>query len=252
MPVQRRLVVAGTDDGRRRRAVPLVADLHDLVLVDRILQSLAKTPVPENVVAERRRPRVAVEPQLVEAVQHAADGGQAVRPVQARELRLRYVPGELQRAGLEVGGHRVSVRVELEDDLVDLGSATPVALVGDHAHVVALDPLDGLKGPGADDRRTVGKAVGRGLGRDLRPDVGRQDVDDRAEHVGLGFRAVEPDRVVVDRDHVLDEVRIGREVRHLVLDDVVEREDHIFGRERHAVLPGDAVAQVERPGLAVG
>jgi len=88
----------------------------------------------------------AVEPELVEADDHAPDRVDVLRAVDRVELRRGDVPGALDGPRLHVLRHRVLVLVGLEDDLVDLGRALPVILIRDHADELALLPLHALEG----------------------------------------------------------------------------------------------------------
>ncbi len=156
------------------------------------------------------------------------------------------------RTGAQIELHGVGILVDLEEELVDLGSAAPVVLVGHETNEPVRLILDDLEGAGADHGRLVGVGVGGRLGIDLRPDMRGQDRHGEPEHVRLGTRADEAHRVGVDGDHALDERRVAGERPHVVVDDVVEGEDDVAGRERTPVLPRHPPAQREGPRLAVG
>ena len=250
--VDRGLVVVGADDRGGRLRVPEVPDVDDLLLVDRPVERAAEGGVLEHRVPQRGLVRVAVEAHVVEAVQDAADGRQVLIGVQRLELRLGDVPGDLDGAGLEVGGHGVLVLVQAPHDLVGLGRAAPVVLVRHGAHVLAALPLDDLERTGADHRRLVGEGVGDLRGGQLAPDVLGKDGDRHPEHVRLGLAAGELDRLRVERLHRLDVLGVPDVVADLVLDDGLEREHHVVGVERLPVLPLDAFTELERPHLAVG
>ena len=174
-----------------------------------------------------------------------------VSPLQRLDLRRRDVDGEVDGAELEVLGERVLVLVDLEDDLVDLGLAAPVVLVGHAADELALLPLHDLERSGADDRRAV-EVLGRlVVGLELAPDVLRHDRHPHGEDVGLGLVALDDDGGVVGRRDRLDAVERREERGELEVLLVVEAEGDVLGRQRLAVAPHDALADLEGPGEAV-
>ena len=134
-----------------------------------------------------------------------------------------------------------------------VGFCAPVRGVADQLHVLVLLELHRLERARADDRHRVAEGVAHLVGAQLAPDVLRQDVDVhlREQHVGLGRAAVDLERGVVDRDGLLHVLEVDGQA-HLVLDDGVEREGHVARRERLAVLPLHARADLERPLLLVG
>ena len=89
------------------------------------------------------------------------------------------------------------------------------------------------------------------FGADLAPDVLGEDRDPGTDHVGLGLAAADLHGEVVHRHGFLDERREAGEGAHVVVDDVVVGERDVGGGDRLAVLPLDALAQMEGPGLAV-
>ena len=112
-------------------------------------------------------------------------------------------------AVLERLHHGVVVVVELEDDLVYLGSAPEVVGVGLQARELAFLPLHGLEGTGA-DHRLVLEALGL-VRRNILPDVLGQDVDVRVQHLDRGFLGLEHHRVLVwclDALYLLDGVDV--------------------------------------------
>ncbi len=169
------------------------------------------------------------------------------------ELLRRDHLGAVDGPALEVLHHGVGVGVVLEDDLVDGRLLAPVGGVADQLHVVVLLELDGLERARADDRHRVAEGAFHGLGVELAPDVLRQDVDVhlREQHVGLGRGAVDLERGVVDGDGLLDVLEVDGQA-HVVVDDGIEGEGDVARRERLAVLPLDARADVEGPRLLVG
>ena len=188
-----------------------------------------------------------VERQLDQVLLVGGLGRDAGLALERVELRDRHAERHVDVPRLEVHRHGVLVGVVLEDDLVDLGRALPVVLVGDHARVAGLLVLDGLERPGADDRRVVLELVGGVLARDLAPDVLGHDRDPHAQDVGLGLGQDELDGRVVDGHGLLHVDRVGREGREVVLDDVVVGEGDVVGGERLAVLPRDAGVDLEGP-----
>ena len=237
------MVVAGA-------AWPPYRDRRDLLLVDRPVERLAELPVLKGGIAAAGS-RVAVEADLVEAVGVDRARLDAGHVQQLAVLRVEQAGGAVDGAGLEVLHHRVRVGVVVEEELLDRRRAAPVAGVGHQLHVAVLLPLHALERPGADVGRRVRVLVGGVLARDLGPDVLGEDRHPHGEHVGLGLGALELHRGVVDGGRRLDALGGGREVREVVLVDVVVGEGDVLGRERLAVLPLDAAADGERPGLAV-
>ena len=168
------------------------------------------------------------------------------------ELGRRDAHGVVQSPGLEVLGHRVGVLVDLHHELVDGGLALdPVVRVLDHLHVLALLDLGRLEGPGADDRRLVDVGRGQAGHRHLGPDVLGQDRDPETQHVGLGLGADHLHREVALRHDLDDVVGVAGEGREVVLDDEVVGERDVRRREGLAVLPLDALPELEGPRLAV-
>ena len=168
-------VVVGRDHRVGRLGHAAVGDRAELVLVDRPLQGLTEPPVLEDGVAKRGATRVAVEAQLVVAVDVHGPDLHALRMGELVHLRLQQAEAAVDRARLHVLAHGVGVGVLLEDDLVDVRRAAPVALVGLHDEVVRLLPLHALERAAAHDRRRIGVDAGGRLGRDLRPDMLGQD-----------------------------------------------------------------------------
>ena len=154
MPVEVRVVEVDLEDGRAGIGVGLVGEGGELVLVHRPVQRLAELDVAEDGVAQRRA-LVAVERQVVERLLRAGLRLERRLALQRLDLRRRDVDGEVDLPQLQVLRQRVLVLVVLEDDLVDLGLAAPVLLVGHAADELALLPLHDLEGAGADDGRLV-------------------------------------------------------------------------------------------------
>ena len=209
-------------------------------------------PVAQHWVAQRARLVETVELEVVPVVVGVGDGLEVRVAFEGRELRLGQAPGSVEVAGLEVGDHGVGILIHEEVDVVDGRLGAPVGGVAHHVDVAALLELDGLERPAADERQFGVVAVRGDLRGNVLPDVLGNDRHPHALEVGLGVRADDAHRSRVEGDRALDAVSRVREVGHAVLDDVLEREGHVGGRQRHAVLPLDARADVDRPGLAVG
>ena len=230
--------------------VRLVGEGGELVLVHRPVERLAELDVLEHRVAERR-PLVAVERQVVERLLRARLGGETLLALQRLDLRRRDVDGEVDGAELEVLRQRVLVVVHLEDDLVDLGLAAPVVLVGHGADELALLALRDHERARADDRRLVEVLGGLVVGLELAPDVLGDDGDPHGEDVGLGPVALDDHGGVVGRGDRLDAVERREEGGELEVLLVVEAEGDVLGRQRLAVTPHHALADLERPGETV-
>ncbi len=230
--------------------VRLVAEGGELVLVHRPVERLAELDVLEHRVAEGRA-LVAVERQVVEGLLRARLGGETLFALQRLDLRRRDVDGQVDGAELEVLRQRVLVLVDREDDLVDLGLAAPVVLVGHAADELALLALHDLERARADDRRLVEVLGGLVVGLELAPDVLGHDGHPHREDVGLGPVALDDHRGVVGRGDRLDAVERREEGGELEVLLVVEAEGDVLGRERLAVAPHDALADLEGPGEAV-
>ena len=203
MPAGRAAPGPGWDDGVGRLGESGVSDVDDLRLVDGPRQSPAEVHVTQNGVAERLL-LVAVERQVVVGRCGEADGGETLGGLQRFELRRRDVVGGVDDALLQFLHHRIGVLVAEEEDLVDLGTAAPVAGVGDHLHVAAFVPLHGLERPRADNGRRV---LVRGAGflwAHVLPDVLRQNRYPEPEHVCLRRVALELQRVIVESNGLDD------------------------------------------------
>ena len=242
----------GHDQRRARQGVAVEGGGDDLVAVDGVVQGLPEHRVAQHGVALRAGAGVAVEGQLGELPRGGLAGLDARRRRERAELRERHVDGGVDVAQLQVLHHGVGALIGEDVEVGDVRRAAPVVGVGLEMDVLADLPADDLEGPRADDRRLVLKARAGGLARDLRPDVLRQDGHHHAQHVRLGSLRVDLDGVRAGRLGAGDAVGVDGQVREVVLDDVVEGEGHVGGRERHAVLPLHALAGLERPGLAVG
>ena len=140
----------------------------------------------------------------------------------------------------------VGSEMNLKVTLSSFGRLAPVVGVLHELDTVALDPARELEGAGADGVGRV--AVGAGGGDD--DGVAPGEV---GEERALGRVEADLDGGVVDGGYLVDSVEelllgVGRALGH----GAVEGEDHVLGGEGGAVVQGDAVAQVEDPGEAVG
>jgi hypothetical protein len=142
---------------------------------------------------------------------------------------------------------------ELEVDLVEIGPVLhPVFVVADEVDVGAALPLLELERAGADRRRVhlVRGVVGALV--DVRGDD-RGGGDLHREHQRAeGLAEHDLHRAVVGGGDALDLVGVDRAPARMDLrQEHVEREDDVLGRERLAVVPGDALLQVEGVGERV-
>ena len=282
-------VAGGRADGGPLRVGQTVLHVgDDPVLVDAVGDRLAESQVPEPV--ELLRCDVGLTGLLVHTgvhVERQEVRPEPRAPPVDREVALglqRLQLGEL------LAEHPVYVRVPgqeggefgrevLDDDVNDLVQVRePVAgPVGEPVAGIARQDQP-LAGRVARDRERSGADDLGGVGVDAPHrreapvvHVGPQDVlrvDRRAHRAEEGrrrHRQDDPDGVVVQRRdlHAVRpplagvvevaelERRAGRGRDVVVVDDPVEREVHVAGGERPAVVPGHVAAQVERPGQAV-
>ena len=137
--------------------------------------------------------------------------------------------------------------VDAEDDLVDRRGAVPVVRVGLHPEVLALLPLDQVERARDHGVGEVLEAL-QLLDGEAAPDVLGQDqvVAGQARDQRRPVR-LPHDRLVVDGLDALG-VRVAVAPRaDVVLDDEVARPHEVLRRDRDAVAPRQAVAEVERP-----
>src|SRR5439155_11754759 len=106
------------------------------LLIDRVRNRSPEAEVPEGRIGRaelrrvpRRLARVAVQRELVEAALLSLEGYDALRRLEAFEGRRGNVVRGVDLALFQGEHHRVGVREEPEDDLVDRGLAAPVARV---------------------------------------------------------------------------------------------------------------------------
>jgi hypothetical protein len=152
----------------------------------------------------------------------------------------------------------LGVRIDLEDQAVQLRRPAPVVLVGLQDDLVVVAPLLEHEGPGADG---IVAEVLAGLDRRLRADHAVPDHGKAGEEGRESMLELERDGVVVDRlvgiDGAIGEVDVAFD-RTGVVDRVrvaflqaVEALHEALGIEGRAVMEGDALAQVEGVGHAV-
>ena len=176
--------------------------------------------------------------------------------------------GDVEVTGLELGD-RLVAQEALDEDLLDLRGALEVVRVRLELGVLVGLVADELVGAGADRRggRERDRLDGLGIGRleeVLRHDR-RLGVGQVAGVVRVRRLERQRDRVVVDDVDALGLAgarvddglraldRLPRGAREADRRDqrAVDRELDVLGRERLAVMPVDALAQMERPGQAV-
>ena len=174
----------------------------------------------------------------------------------------RHLVDPLQRALLEVGDHRVRVRVELEHDGVGVRRGAVVVRVRpEHDLALLLVALDRV-GAAGDERvqvllRCVGLEPGAVAADQRLPlvlghDEQRLQLLKRVAHRPV---VVNHERRRVGRLGVLDVRHGGGRHRRrpvLVLDDRVDRPRRVLGGHRLAVRPLGVRLELERPVLAVG
>ena len=152
--------------------------------------------------------RVVVDPDLDEAaVDRAFDGDVLVAFHLVDELG-GHLLHDVDLALLERGGEGLTVGVDLEDDLIDLGFGPPVVLVGGHAPELALLPLDEAERA---RRHRIG-VLERGhlVDGHLLPHVLGQDVDRKGRQIRIGRARVHHNGVAIDLD-IVDERHEGRQ-----------------------------------------
>ena len=147
---------------------------------------------------------------------------------------------------------RLVVGEDPQHQLVDLRRAGPVGLVGGEPVELAGPRLGQLERPAADRRLVVGERRDR-LAVDVLPDVLGKDRHLHPQHAGAGLRGLEDDGVVVGGGDLRDQRDVAAvlPVLGLAVDGPLERVGDVLGREVLPVGPLDALADVERPRLAV-
>ncbi len=250
-------------DDRRSRCAVAVKDLVDqLLAIDRVRDGEAdflilhvRVAVADGLAIRCRGAQV--EGELVEAgvvtrVRRdaflALEGAEDVGGETAREVDLALD----QRLTECVG-----VVVDPEDELVDVGAALEVVVVGHHADELTGAPLDDEERSRADGDLALGRLVGEGLhglAVDAAPHVLGQDVDREPLHDRRRLLRGHDDRAVVGRGDRRDVADVVAEVALLVaaVEDPLEGVDDVIGRERDPVGPQQVRAQGVGPGLAVG
>ncbi len=174
------------------------------------------------------------------------------------DVRILLQVGNVRRGGevdeIDVTGEqgrdtRGAVGDRLDDDLVPRRGFTPVVgvrLVGD---VVAGDPFHELVRAGADHGLARVVVLGGGAFASLlRNDAEAAHVVDHQRERAVGLQV---DGMVVDDFDALDHLRVERERRRAVRDvtGTAESEFNVGSRERASVMPFDALAQIELPGV---
>ena len=193
-----------------------------------------------------------VEGQLVEAGVVAGHGGDALGVLEGVERRRVEPVGEVDLALLERLELGVGVVEDPVDDLVDLGRAGPVGLVGRQAHELAGAPLGEHERAGA-DRVLLVVEGGDFLLVDVLPDVLGQHRHGQPEHGRARLLGGHHQGGVVGG---LDGLDVGHVVAVVgllegALHDPVEGVGGVLGRQRLAVGPLHALADLVGPGELV-
>ncbi|MFN8630224.1 MAG: hypothetical protein U0838_07855 [Chloroflexota bacterium] len=238
------------DDRVTRLAVAREAQLDELVAVHALLERLPDHEVLEQRVAAGLGVVRDVEADVVERVRGQRDGLDGVGAVEPVEDRRGDLRDDVDFAGAQRLAHDVAVAVaDPRDRRLGRQPAPPLVVAGDGQRG-ALLPL------AEDERARAHGLVVRErldlLGRHLAPEMLGHDRHDEARVVGLGRLEVELDGGRVgrlDRGQVHEELGVLPEA---VVVDEVERVRHVRRGQRLAVLPCQAVAEVERDRLAVG
>ena len=223
---------------------------HELA-VDRIGDGL-----PHLLIVERRL--LGVDHQLHHRADHLVALGGHLDAGQGRQL-LGVVVGhgaeacDVRLALLYGGRARRLVVDEAHHDAVEIGQTlAPVVRVLVETHQLAAPPFDELERSGAD------RLVGVGVGLDValaehmlgqhRALVARKC----GQHVGRGVGQLEDSGMLVGCLHCRDIAEGADAARMRLLQHVHDRELHVGGRERLAVVKLHFFAQLEGDGLAVG
>ncbi len=184
------------------------------------------------------------------ALQHP----KAVRAVDARDVLRRHREDQVDIAGQERRhpGRIAGDRAELDPGQVVAGLAPPALVRLEHGEAVdvALDHLERAGAVGVQVGIVARVAVGgrdggiMGLGPRLRHD---EDQRQALQQHRIGRRGDQLHRVVVDLAHRRQLGHVGLHGRALVRR-ALEREHHVVGGERRAVVERHALAQGKAPG----
>ncbi|CAM5201921.1 hypothetical protein BTHI11S_04724 [Bosea thiooxidans] len=203
------------------------------------------------------RPLLGVGREIGEAEGHGQHGARGARPGQLLEALDRQLVGELILTGDHAFEAGIGVRHRDEAQLVDLRlalagiaggrlAARGIAIVLDqHDELVGL-ALAELVGAGADE---FGQRVGDRFLRHDRGEAGRQSEMRQQRRLDLAQHDLDRCRPLGRQaDNALGEPLAAR--RHL--EPALQRGDDVLGIEIAAIVELDALAQLDRVGLAVG
>ena len=165
---------------------------------------------------------------------------------------------EIERSGLQERHIRLRIGDDADVDALDLRRATPIAGIRGVEQPVAARPRDERKRPVADRGSGI---EGRTRERALRGEnVFRQHVlrvravrEERRHGGRPRFAEMNANRQRIRRLRTIDQI-VAFVRRHRVrgIENGVEREEHVFRRNRHAVAPADAGPQMVDEGATVG
>ena len=174
-------------------------------------------------------------------------------PSQGRERVGRQALGEVDLALAQGLDHGVFVAEDAEDQLVDLGRAGPVVLVGLEPEELPGLVLDEPERPGSHGLVVVGEGEGL-VGGDVLPDVLGQDRHREAGHDRRRLADREDQGGVVGGLGRGDVGDVAAVVGLLIgaVDDPVEGVRGVLGGERLAVGPTEAGADLVGPRGLVG
>ncbi len=229
------------DDRRDLLAQPRHHLLDHRLLVDRVVRRLA-----DGLLVERRAPHVEGD------VVHAEDRRRA-DPCLGMILDIGQEVGvdvadDVDAAGLELGHRGRDLGDRPEDDVLERGLAAPVLVERLEPDVLVALPLHELPGAGAHGRRAAERFVADLLDVLLRHDA---EVDQTLEQEREGLVGDQLDRVRVDDLHFLDRADVAVLGRLLLLlarlQHALERELHVLGRHRRAVVELDTPPELELP-----
>ena len=151
----------------------------------------------------------------------------------------RNVADNVGLPGLERRDARGVLLNRFVNDFVDFRRRAPITFVAPDDELPASLPTGELEWPRAD--RPVVRFAHLFRGR-LLHDHAAVDV---LERVRVGLFECQDDGVIVGRVHFADVLQIGRLQAVLVGENALKGRDHIFARERRAVVEANPFAQIE-------
>ncbi len=234
--------------GRHHRAAfrsDILADVaHQVVDVD----GMRDRP-PHADVVERRDRAVDVQGAKLAGAEDIDDHVAAP----ARRLDpalLALAVHEVELAGREREFACAVGRDQAIHDRVDLRPAAKVAVMRDQLHVLLRHVFSERERAGAD--RAGAELVAELFGGLFADDVAAVIVRNPAEEVRIGILQHDADRVVVDRGDAVDAGEVAGKARAPRVSRSCQRIDNVVGRQLAVIaVKLDALAQMERPGLAI-